>query len=106
MPSLFSRFKVPTALLYSIAYIGKIFGNFRLTPFTVTMMTIDRWFDITNAEVDLKYKPVVERDVAWAQTIQWYKGIADLLHLGVFSKPSVEDHKDWWREKAAKTMKN
>jgi hypothetical protein len=46
MPSLFSRFSLPTGLLYSIAYIGKLFGKFRLTPFTVTMMTIDRWFDM------------------------------------------------------------
>lgn len=46
MPSLFSRFGLPTSLLYSVAYVAKLFGKFRLTPFTVTMLTIDRWFDM------------------------------------------------------------
>ena len=38
-----------------MAYVAQFFGNligkrFKLTPFTVTMLTIDRWFDISNAE--------------------------------------------------------
>ena len=88
-PSLFDKAKLPTGLLFAIAKIGKFFGgNFRLTTFTVIMLTIDRWFDISNAEKDLGYKPLVSHDEAWALTLAWYK-----------------DHMDWWREKAAGLIK-
>jgi nucleoside-diphosphate-sugar epimerase len=77
-PSVFSKFHLPIWFLFALAYVllivGKIVGTkFKLTPFAVTMMTIDRWFDITNAEEDLGYKPVVEHDEAWSHTIKWFK---------------------------------
>ena len=91
IPSIFSKFHVPVWLLFAIAYVLKFVGmlvgtKFKLNPFTVTMLTIDRWFDITNAEKDLGYKPVVEHQEAWSSTLQWYK-----------------EHGDWWRAKAAGT---
>jgi nucleoside-diphosphate-sugar epimerase len=30
-----------------------------LNPFSVKMLTMHRWFDISAAEHDLKYKPVI-----------------------------------------------
>ncbi len=86
LPSIFDRAHLPTWLLYGVSHIGKMM-NARLTPFTVTMLTIDRFFDVTNAERDLGYTPLVAHDDAWKLTLEWYK-----------------EHGDWWREQAAKTM--
>ncbi len=85
--SLFSRAHLPVALLYCVSYVGKL-ANARLTPFVVTMLTIDRYFDISNAEKDLGYTPLVQHDVAWQKTLEWFK-----------------NHRAWWQEKAAGTVK-
>jgi nucleoside-diphosphate-sugar epimerase len=85
--SLFSRAHLPVALLYCVSYVGKL-ANARLTPFVVTMLTIDRYFDISNAEKDLGYTPLVQHDAAWQKTIEWFK-----------------NHRDWWQEKARGTIK-
>jgi nucleoside-diphosphate-sugar epimerase len=45
----------------------------RVSPFTVKMLTIHRWFDISAAERDLHYKPVYTFDAGWAQTLEWFK---------------------------------
>ncbi len=87
MTSLFSKFKLPASLLYPIAHVGKFFGG-RLTPYTVTMLTIDRWFDITNAETDLNYQPVVAHDMAWKSTLEWFK-----------------ENQEWWKKAAERTIK-
>ena len=55
------------ALLVPIAYAGKIFtavtGRFiNITPFTIRMLVIDRYFDIGKAKVLLGYAPLVSFD--------------------------------------------
>jgi nucleoside-diphosphate-sugar epimerase len=90
--SLFDKFKVPYLLLLSIAMllnvISKITGyRFRLTPFTVKMLTIHRWFDISNAERDLGYKPIIKFEEGWKQTISWFS-----------------THDQWWRSCAEATL--
>ena len=37
------------------------------------MLTMHRWFDITSAEEDLSYKPIIAFDEGWADTIEWFK---------------------------------
>lgn len=37
------------------------------------MLTIHRWFDISAAERDLKYKPLVRFEDGFAKTKQWLK---------------------------------
>ncbi len=86
LPSVFDRAHLPTWLLYGVSHIGKLM-NARLTPFTVTMLTIDRYFDTSNAERDLGYAPLVAHDDAWKLTLEWFK-----------------EHGDWWRQQAAQTM--
>jgi len=86
--SLKTKFSVPYMILMPIAIILQgftyLFGvSFRLTPFTVKMMTIDRWFDITNAKRDLGYEPIIPFQQGWADTIAWFK-----------------EHEDWWMAKA------
>jgi nucleoside-diphosphate-sugar epimerase len=34
-------------------------SSIKLNPFSVKMLTMHRWFDISAAEKDLKYKPVI-----------------------------------------------
>lgn len=37
------------------------------------MITIHRWFDISAAERDLKYSPIVTFEEGFAKTCQWLK---------------------------------
>jgi nucleoside-diphosphate-sugar epimerase len=92
LESLYTKVKLPYTLLMGIAkflqFVSAITGiQFRITPFTVKMMTIDRWFDISNAQRDLDYKPIVTFKEGWKQTTEWYAA-----------------HEQWWRSCAAKTM--
>lgn len=87
--SLFDKFMVPALLMYIIAYflvvVGWILGTqFRISPFTVCMLTIDRYFDISVTERDLKYQPVVKYEDGWKQTLDW------------FAK-----HEKWWKAMAS-----
>jgi len=34
-------------------------SSIKLNPFSVKMLTMHRWFDISAAEQDLKYKPII-----------------------------------------------
>jgi len=96
-PSLFAKFKVPAWLMFSLAwmvtllgmmlkvvpamrdYVNKGKGPFKLNPFAVMMMVIDRSFDITAARRDLDYEPVISFEKGWATTIEWYN-----------------EHRDFW----------
>lgn len=75
---LFSKFHLPVWLLYTVAYICSFFTfltgkQFKLKPFTVKMMIIHRYFDISNAKRDLKYEPLITFEKGWADTIEWFK---------------------------------
>jgi nucleoside-diphosphate-sugar epimerase len=76
--SLYDKWSVPLWILYPIAYLlqglGYIFGtNFRINPFNVTMLTIDRYFNIVDAERDLKYTPVKTFEKGWEETLKWFE---------------------------------
>ena len=34
---------------------------------------INRYFDISAAQKDLKYEPIINFEEGWASTIEWYK---------------------------------
>lgn len=87
--SLESKVHTPVWILSSVAYLlsllaklagdtdtGRRWGH-RLMgmvqPFTVRMMTIHRWFDISNAQRDLKYEPIVPFEQAWPETLEWFR---------------------------------
>mmetsp|Transcript_953 Transcript_953/g.1511 ORF Transcript_953/g.1511 Transcript_953/m.1511 type:complete len:364 (-) Transcript_953:428-1519(-) len=91
--SLFDKFHLPLWFMMSIAYFLKMISictgiKFRITPFTVKMLTIHRWFDISAAEKDLGYKPLITFKEGWKQTVAWY---------------SAND--SWWKSRASATMK-
>ncbi|CAN0200960.1 unnamed protein product [Ectocarpus sp. 6 AP-2014] len=76
--SLFDKMKLPTLLMVPVGYvcagIGWILGRkLRVNPFTVKMLIIHRWFDISAAERDLKYKPIVTFEEGFSKTIAWLK---------------------------------
>jgi nucleoside-diphosphate-sugar epimerase len=87
--SLWSKFKLPESFMMVLAHIVVFVGNIyaalsgtpkhvvnkslRLNPFAVKMLVINRYFNISGAERDLKYKPVVKFEEGWADTIDWFR---------------------------------
>jgi nucleoside-diphosphate-sugar epimerase len=75
---LYSKFHLPLWLLFGVAhfcdFLTLLTGKqFKLKPFTVKMLIIHRYFDISNAKRDLKYVPLISFEDGWAQTIEWFK---------------------------------
>ena len=48
-------------------------SKIKLNPFAVRMLMIHRWFDITDAERDLKYQPIISFEDGWLDTLEWFK---------------------------------
>ncbi|UPR04493.1 steroid dehydrogenase [Chloropicon primus] len=76
--SLYSRMAVPgwliTPIAHLVAFAGYLLGRkFKLNPFAVRMLMIHRWFDISAAERDLKYAPVLSFEDGWKDTLAWFK---------------------------------
>ncbi len=87
--SIWSKFKLPAALMMFLAYLCVFFGNMyaaltgtpkhvvnyhvKLNPFAVKMLLIHRYFNISGAEKDLKYKPLITFEQGWSDTIKWFK---------------------------------
>jgi nucleoside-diphosphate-sugar epimerase len=87
--SLWSKFKLPAWLMMGLAYIVLFVGNLyaavsgtpkhivnfhlKLNPFAVKMLLIHRYFNISGAERDLKYKPLITFEQGWADTITWFQ---------------------------------
>jgi len=87
--SLWSKMKLPTWFMMIVAHIVVFVGDIwstltgtpkhvinyklKLNPFAVKMLVINRNFDITAARTDLKYKPIIEFEKGWKETIAWFK---------------------------------
>lgn len=87
--SLFARFKLPAWFMmflgYVCMYIAKIWSattgepehviNYRLKlhPFSIRMIIINRYFDISAAKRDLHYEPLKTFDEGWKETLDWFK---------------------------------
>mmetsp|Transcript_4946 Transcript_4946/g.11633 ORF Transcript_4946/g.11633 Transcript_4946/m.11633 type:complete len:400 (+) Transcript_4946:142-1341(+) len=77
-PSIWQKFKLPYWFMMPLAYLCSLIGfilriRIKLNPFTVTVLTMHRWFDISAAERDLKYKPVKAYEDGWTETMAWFK---------------------------------
>ena len=75
---LYSKMHLPVLLLYTVAYICNLLTlltgkQFKLKPFTVKMLIIDRYFSTKNAKKDLHYKPLISFEEGWPKTIEWFK---------------------------------
>lgn len=83
--SIRSRTSLPRWLLMGVAivlqFVGRMLGrSFKLTPFTVKMLTIDRWFNIEKAHDVLGYKPLISYEEGWKSTLEWFKENPDFLN--------------------------
>jgi hypothetical protein len=77
-PSLKTKIAVPLWLIMPVAHLCDLVGwcmgvKLKLTPFSVKMLVINRWFSIHNATRDLGYKPIISFSEGWASTIDWYQ---------------------------------
>lgn len=73
-----SKAHLPFALLYAIALVAEFVGwlsgtVFKLNVFNVFVLTMHRWFDITAAETELEYTPIIPFTEGWDDTIVWFK---------------------------------
>eukprot|EP00656_Telonema_subtile_P025725 TRINITY_DN2775_c0_g1_i2.p2 TRINITY_DN2775_c0_g1~~TRINITY_DN2775_c0_g1_i2.p2 ORF type:complete len:397 (-),score=103.68 TRINITY_DN2775_c0_g1_i2:305-1495(-) len=76
--SIWSKYKLPRWLMMGVAgvcdFAGWLFGTkIKLNTFGVRMLTMHRWFDISAAETDLKYQPVIGFEEGWTETIEWFQ---------------------------------
>jgi sterol-4alpha-carboxylate 3-dehydrogenase (decarboxylating) len=76
--SLLAKAHLPRGLLMAVAYLGLCVAwltgrSFKLTPFVVKMLTIDRWFAIDKARRLLGYAPLVSFEDGWRHTLEWFK---------------------------------
>ena len=47
--------------------------KFKLNEFTVKMLVINRYFDISNIMKDIGYKPIITFEQGWSDTIHWFR---------------------------------
>jgi len=76
--SLFEKLHLPLWLMWCLAYVchavGLLIGKkMKLNPFTVKMLTMNRWFAFGRAERDLGYEPIIPFKEGWEDTIAWFK---------------------------------
>jgi len=76
-PSLKTKIAVPLWLIMPVAHLCDVVGwcmgvKLKLTPFSVKMLVINRWFSIDNVTRDLGYKPIIPFSEGWASTIDWF----------------------------------
>ena len=72
------KFHLPTTLMFVLAYICSFYTfltgtKTKLTPFTVKMMVMHRWFDISAAEKDLGFSPIIPFNRGWEDTLVWFE---------------------------------
>ncbi|MEM6995186.1 MAG: NAD-dependent epimerase/dehydratase family protein [Myxococcota bacterium] len=70
--------RVVMALAHTIAFVTRrpfphVMRRLKLNTFAVRMMVIDRYFDISAAERDLHYVPLMSFDEGWADMIAWFR---------------------------------
>jgi len=89
LPSLKTRRALPVPLMLvlarltmvlarAIAFVtrrpyGRVMARLKLNTFAVRMLVIDRWFDISRAERDLDYTPLLSFEEGWADMISWFR---------------------------------
>jgi nucleoside-diphosphate-sugar epimerase/sterol desaturase/sphingolipid hydroxylase (fatty acid hydroxylase superfamily) len=71
--SLLEKFNFNTCFLFPIAYLSLWAGNligkpFKLNPFVVKMVSMNRYFNIDNLVNDVDYKPIRSFQEAWPET--------------------------------------
>jgi nucleoside-diphosphate-sugar epimerase len=73
-----AKVHLPLWLMFLLGYlcdaIGYVLGiTLKLNAFSVRMMTMHRWFNISAAVNDLDYAPIIAYDDGWADTLAWFR---------------------------------
>lgn len=73
--SLKAKFKIPYWFIMPLAWMISFFskGKSKLSPFTVTTLTMHRWFNTDAAKEDLGYTPLIGFREGWEDTTRWFK---------------------------------
>lgn len=76
--SIEAKFHLPRWFLLILAFISEVVAfilrtKFKLNIFNVKVLTMHRWFDISSAERDLRYQPIIGYEEGWRETIEWFK---------------------------------
>lgn len=78
LPSISNKFHLPRLFLLSLGYLCNIIGwllgkKLKLSPFTVKLMTMHRWFRFERAAQDLRYEPIISFTEGWTDMIEWFR---------------------------------
>ena len=73
-----SKAHLPVWFLYAVAYLANVVGcllgkKFKLNPFNVRMLTMNRYFSPELSKRDLRYEPLYEFEERWQYTIDWFQ---------------------------------
>jgi len=76
--SIYRLWSIPRWLILGAAYCCDVMAYLtgkplKLNSFAVKMLTIDRYFDISNARRDFAYEPIVPPQEGWIRTIAWLR---------------------------------
>lgn len=76
--SIWAKYKLPVWFLMPVAHVCDAIGwltgrKLKLNPFNVRVLTMHRWFDISNATRDLKFTPIIGFDEGWPDMADWFK---------------------------------
>jgi len=76
--SLWQKTKLPLLLLWPAAFLAEVLSwalgtHLKLNRFNVKVLTMHRWFDISAANRDLEYEPIVAYEVGWPDTLRWFR---------------------------------
>jgi sterol-4alpha-carboxylate 3-dehydrogenase (decarboxylating) len=79
LPSLHTKFHLSAAVMYPVAYACALVSAVRqavgakplsISPFSVRMLMINRWFDVSKAVQRLGYRPAVPFATAWPEAVE------------------------------------
>lgn len=89
LPSIKTKRAVPLRIMVAVASVtlaaghvvsrvtgrplSEVLRKFKLTPFSVRMLVIDRWFDFSRATRDIGYQPLLTFEDGWRQTTEWFR---------------------------------
>lgn len=78
--SVCAKTHLPYPLMMFLAYICNFISFFtgiklKLSPFTVKMLTMHRWFSHELPAKDLGYKPIIAFNDGWLDSIEWFRKI-------------------------------
>jgi len=76
--SMYQKVHYPMWLLWPLACVCDLIGylfdiQIKLNRFNIIVLTMHRWFDVSAAQRDLKYEPIIPYSVGWPETIAWFK---------------------------------